>query len=718
MSYEQAAQEARQSPKSKKSGKKGRRGEGAGAKPLRNTDKMVAAAREKLKAKRPKEAINFLKRALSADRGNAVIMALLGRAYIEYRKFDEARKMIRKAVEAGPQEPEVHLQHGKFLHGCGQMDQAANAYTQALQLNPEYADAYRELAVLLIDAGVLDQAVEALVMAIKLNPQDAAAFYHLGLVKKMQGKDGEALEAYGVAVGIRPDYAEALVNLSKIAIDNGKMELGERSCRRAIDADPKLGQAHVNLGMVLREMKRFDEALVHAQLGADLDELSGAAQSNLGNVYMDLHQYQKAVVCFRKAMEFHPSFASSYFNYGNALRLLHVLDRAHAAYEKSLELEPERGEFHHNQGLVYQEQGLHETALEKFRLAHKLAPKHLGLEFSLARSLWHNRQFEESWKHFDAGLAAELRLPHRRFQVPRWQGEDIPDKRLLVWREQGVGDEVAFARRFRNVIDKAGATVIEADKRLVSLFKRSFPDATFLPERLDSANDWNRNDCDLHLSAGNLLQYFPFTQEELELVHYPEDDIEAAFVIGERSKEAEAYLVPDPERVEEMKTRLAELPDGLKIGVCWRSQYSHRDRDIHYTKLEMWEPILRIPGITFVNVHYEQSEAELQAVEDEIGIRVHRWPDLDLRNDLEGAFALSSQLDMVISTSTSPERIADAVGVEVWLMTAGGRQPMQPPEGEYAVKNRIVWRRHWTEDWKVLIARMARALEARLEANR
>jgi len=681
----------------------------------RDPSKMIQVGREKVAAKRWKEAVNMLKRALNVDRGNGIAMALLAIAYLHQRKFEDAQKFMRRALEAAPMEPEVHLHHGKLLHNFGEMDQSANAYTHALRINPQYSDAYRELAVLLIDAGVLDQAMEALIMAIKLNPQDALAFYHLGLIKKMQGQDAEAIDAYGMAVAIKPDYAEAHVNLAKIAIDRGKLELGERACRKAIESDPKLAQAYVNLGMVLREQKKIDEALVYAKQSVELDPRNGAAQSNLGNVYMDLERYKEALSCFRRAMEFQPSFATSYFNYGNALRLLHVLDKAHESYEKAVSLEPDRGEFYHNHGLVYQEQGQHGEALQKFRLAHELSPDHLGLEFSLGRSLWNNGFREESWKHFDAGLDGDLRKPNRKFQVPRWQGEDISDKRILIWREQGVGDEIDFSRRFQQMVDKAGETIIEADKRLVPLFERSFPQAKFLPERVNAKVDWLREDCDLHLPAGNLLQYFPLTPEELDLASYPEDDIEAAFVCGERSKDAESYLVPDPERVKEMAERLAALPDGLKVGICWRSQYTHRDRDIHYTKLDMWEPILRLPGITFVNVQYDQREDELTAVEEEFGIKIHRWEDLDLKQDLEGAFALTSQLDMVISTSTSPSRIGDAVGAEVWLMIAGASQPMQPPEGEFGIKNRIVWKRHWTEPWPVLIERMARALEARLK---
>src|SRR3546814_16620684 len=102
---------------------------------------------------------------------------------------------------------------------------------------------------------------------------------------------------------------------------------------------------------------------------------------------MDLHRYQEALACFRKAMEFQPSFSSSYFNCANALRLLHDLDRANTHYDKAIKLDPDRGEYVHNQGLVYQEQGRNVEALERFREAVKLAPREIPLQFSLAKSL-------------------------------------------------------------------------------------------------------------------------------------------------------------------------------------------------------------------------------------------------------------------------------------------------------------------------------------------
>src|SRR3546814_19324645 len=73
-----------------------------------------------------------------------------------------------------------------------------------------------------------------------------------------------------------------------------------------------------------------------------------------------------------------------------------------------------------------------------------------------------------------------------------------------------------------------------------------------------------------------------------------------------------------------------------------------RDRDIHYTQLEMWEPIFRIPGLVFVNLFYEKCEEEIAEAEQRFGIGIHRWDDIDLKTDMEAAFALTTQVDMVM----------------------------------------------------------------------
>src|SRR3546814_16424553 len=102
---------------------------------------------------------------------------------------------------------------------------------------------------------------------------------------------------------------------------------------------------------------------------------------------------------------------------------------------------------------------------------------------------------------------ANLRKPNRRFRQPRWQGEDIFDKRVLVWREQGVGDEIDFSRRYPQLIAAARQTVIEDDKRPLPVSARNFSPAQRLPEKHDATADSESRGCDRHLTAGTPRQH-------------------------------------------------------------------------------------------------------------------------------------------------------------------------------------------------------------------
>src|SRR3546814_4703679 len=61
---------------------------------------------------------------------------------------------------------------------------------------------------------------------------------------------------------------------------------------------------------------------------------------------------------------------------------------------------------------------------------------------------------------------ANLRKPNRRFRQPRWQGEDISDKRILVWREQGVGDEIDFSRRYPQIRSEEHTSELQSLMRI------------------------------------------------------------------------------------------------------------------------------------------------------------------------------------------------------------------------------------------------------------
>ena len=109
----------------------------------------------------------------------------------------------------------------------------------------------------------------------------------------------------------------------------------------------------------------------------------------------------------------------------------------------------------------------------------------------------------------------------------------------------------------------------------------------------------------------------------------------------------------------------------LTIGLCWRSGLRNTLRDANYAPLTDWAPILTLPGLRLVNLQYDDCEAELAAAEHRFGIAIHR-PPLDLKNDLDGAAALTAALDLVVSAGTSVAEMAGALGLPVWRIGPAG----------------------------------------------
>jgi len=128
----------------------------------------------------------------------------------------------------------------------------------------------------------------------------------------------------------------------------------------------------------------------------------------------------------------------------------------------------------------------------------------------------------------------------------------------------------------------------------------------------------------------------------------------------------------DPHKKQKFMERLAPYRDKKLVGFCWRSGKLDPTRNLGYTSIFDWEPVLRLDEVRLVNLQYGDCEAELQAVEKRLGVSVIRWRDLDLKDHLDEVFALISCLDLVATVPTAVFPMAGAVGTEAVRIGGAG----------------------------------------------
>jgi tetratricopeptide (TPR) repeat protein len=593
------------------------------------------------------------------------------------------RQSSRRRLRVAKSDVLALLTTGMAHHTAGRLDQAEAQYRQALQTHPSHPDALHLLGVVTYQRGNHAEAERLIRRAIAHHPQAAEYHSNLGNALRAMGRRTDAEQCYRRAVELNPSYADAWNNLGVLLKDQERYEEALDCYKQATCLNPRFATALTNLGTILQEQGRFEEAVGWHELALSIEPNNAGALTNLGVSYHECGDYAKAIQYHRRALALQPDLVDALVNLANALNrqdqpaealellrralarapdraVIHNnlgamletqgdMDGALACYRKAHELDPELSSVYSNMGAAYKKTGRVLEALRCYNEALRRKPDYHTARFNRALALLYLGQLEEGWREYEAGFWSNIRKPQRPFSQPVWRGEELGGKTILVWGEQGVGDEMIFANTFPDLIAAARHVVVECEPRLVALFSRSFPGAEVLPRTDVPHPRALAPDIDVQTPAGNIPRWLRGS-----LDRFPNHS---------------GYLKADPAAVERWRKRLDALGGGLKVGVSWRSMVMNATRALDYIQIEQAGPIFAVPGVQFVNLQYSDCRQELALARARFGVELKVWDDLDLKDDLDGVAALISALDLVVSVSTAVSVMAGALGKPVWQLT-------------------------------------------------
>lgn len=415
------------------------------------------------------------------------------------------------------------------------------------------------------------------------------------------------------ALTFNPKDPIALTNLGAVVYEQGRVEESIKLHRKAIAIDPNAGIAFNNLGVSLNALYRYPEAVEAYAKAVALDPENERTLSNYGDALTNAGRYAESVPQLLKALAIRPTYAEAYSNLGMAYWGLGQLDQAIAALRKSLELNP---------GLA-------------------MARKNLGSVLLMCG------QFAEGWQQYDYRWTADGVL--LRFIYPLWTGRPL-DGEVLIWGEQGPGDEILYASMIGDLVAAGIRVVWECDPRLAPLFQRSYPTVRVIPRR--TPQTLLGENIKAHLPAGSVG-------------HVVRHDI------SRFPSQRRAYLSPDAPRALAFRNKLGVKPEEKLVGISWLSK-NVAFGEKKSTALAEWADILRTPGCRFVDLQYGDTGAERRALARQHGVELLHVGGLDLREDLDGVAALVAACDLVITVSNTTAHVAGAVGTPVWILVASG----------------------------------------------
>ena len=459
----------------------------------------------------------------------------------------------------------------------------------------------------------------------------------------------------------------------------GQLEEAETAIRAAVAIEPAKENYLNTYGVILRKNKRIAEAVRSYELVMKLQPNFADVYYNCGNALNELNRKHEAVERFERCLEINPDHASAHHNCANSLRDLKQIDRALEHYSQSAKLEFQNPDMHCNWGLAWQLKERWDRAIEQFQIAISQktdhAPSHINLgsalavkerfedacealrrgvalddscndaKFNLGLTLLTIGEFEEGWHFYDT----RLRLPDKvrsPVKAPMWDGNisNLAGQPLLVWAEQGYGDNIQFVRYVQILIEAGVKVTLSARKPLMRLFRECLHphDAVIVEHKFDELHHFQH-----HVALLSLPRLCGTTRDTIPMM--------PGFL-------RRPVAIPD-------RLKIQRQPFALHIGLVWASGADNKD--MYEDKSMALEPLMHLFDAwreeRLVVIHSLQvgsDASQLDPWRQQRGVIDHS----DHLEDFFDTACVISQLDLVISVDTAVAHLAGALDIPVWTM--------------------------------------------------
>lgn len=481
------------------------------------------------------------------------------------------------------------------------------------------------------------------------------------------------------ALAACPDDPDFLHLLGAVHLRLGAPETARSALAKALAARPADLAIRFDCANCAIEMKDYDGAIRLLADGARFHPGDKDLATRLGGLLADLGLSADATLVLRAGLAANPSDIDLHMQLAGELAASFQFAGAVQLLRAARQLAPGLARLESNIGLIHQTRGELDAAIASYRQAIALSPDDPQAHMNLATALMTDGAFAEGWAEYEW----RLRLPGSRVPPalpPRWQGEPLDGRRLLLTVEQGYGDIIQHTRFIPALARNGAVVLLETPPPLTRLLSGIEGLARTVPA--DGGTD-----ADFQIPLLSL----PLALSRFRGLEGP----------------PEPPYLPRP---------AAEPGRGIHIGLVWRVKAARGDSftrkllDGRSCPKEALRPLLALPGVTWHSLQLGEEGGSTQT--DGLPMTSHRLADFaDTARLLAG-------LDLVIAVDTAVAHLAGAMDLPLWVM-------LGPYQHEYRWgKRSSPWYpkaqlfRAGANGWNGVIQQMAAALTALVHIKR
>lgn len=325
-----------------------------------------------------------------------------------------------------------------------------------------------------------------------------------------------------------------------------------------------------------------------------------------------------------------------------------------------------------------------EAALDYFEHSAAVRPDDPEIKYNRGYAELALGQWEQGWADYELGFKTGSRRERAYPGLKQWDGS--PGKTVIVYGEQGIGDEILFASMIPDLIRDCKRVIFDCHPRLVELMRRSFPELTIYGTRKQQQNiTWlDDEEADGYISISQLGRLYRKNAQDFPGTPFLKAKADPNLIVGQSRP---------------------------RIGISWVGGSKETNGHLRSIALDKWMPILRAVDADFYSLQYTPDAArQVCELEEKTGLVVKHWPGWVECKDYDKTATFVASMDLVITVCTSIYHLAGAIGKPVWVLTPSRPAWRYTPPNEAWYRNTAQFYRQQGDDWAAVIQAVAKDL--------
>ncbi|MCF6807481.1 tetratricopeptide repeat protein [Thiotrichales bacterium 19S9-12] len=518
-------------------------------------------------------------------------------------KFDQAEDLCCFFLKKNEHDYNIlYLLGGVYLQQ-DKLEAAFKCFSKVIDLNPKHYDAYNSCGVIFQKQGKLNQAVIYYEKAVQINPNLYNAYSNLAVALQKLKRPNEAIINYEKIIQLKPNDYKAYYDLANILQSQNQLDQSVNIFQKAIALNPGESQIYNNLGISLQKLGQLDDAMTN----------------------------------YKKAIQINPNFNAAYYNLANLLKEKQSFSDAIKNYEIAIKLNPNDAKAYNDLALIYKDQQQFDQAVKHCKKAIQINPNYHEAYTNLGMIQLYFLDFENGWKNYQHRVYVKINnLYSLQTNKPEYIGQDLNNKTIYLYHEQGFGDTIMVLRFLSNFIKMNAHIVLYVPISLARLVEENFPTVEVTTKPYQKHYDY-------HLPAMNIPMALNINNSNMPLTA--------------------RYLIASNTIVATYKAKFFQN-DKQNIGLVWKGNPKHKND--HNRSLDLKTLLKRVKRTSsqqYYSLQVDASSDEKQLLAENNII------DLGSSfNNFYDTITTLSCLNTLIAVDTSIVHLSGALNVSTYLL--------------------------------------------------